>query len=404
MSVGRVGAHLRTDWIVDDGVVDCTRTREPVVPVHVAARPQHLVIDVHRTACIVIDMQNDFCSPDGWLASIGVDPTPLRAPIAPLGALLPELRGAGIPIMWVNWGNRPDRADLPPGVIHVYDPDGAHVGIGDPHPVTGARVLERGSPSAGLAAGLEMEPGDIAIDKTRMTGFVDTELDSVLRNLDVSTLLFCGVNLDQCVLATLTDGASLGYDCILLEDCCATTSPESCREATIYNVAQCFGFVSDSRALVSGLAALSTHGPAEVHRAQAQQAYRITEGDTVKLVPLRLPGGGFTASVFLEVWEPGGSQPPNSHADAVETFFILEGEGTAYSDDDVVPLGPGDFLVLPAGTLHRIENRGSGRLYAVTTMTPDCGFAELVTAGVPEPLDAEDARWSGFVPGVPAPR
>jgi nicotinamidase-related amidase len=83
----------------------------------------------------------------------------------------------------------------------------------------------------------DIRSGDLFVDKYRMTGFVDTELDSVLRNLDVSTLLFAGVNLDRCVYATLMDAAALGYDCILLEDCCATTSPPECATGTLYNVA-----------------------------------------------------------------------------------------------------------------------------------------------------------------------
>ena len=49
---------------------------------------------------------------------------------------------------------------------------------------------------------LTPEAGDIRVDKYRMSGFWDTPLDSVLRNLGVTTLLFAGVNVDQCVLAT----------------------------------------------------------------------------------------------------------------------------------------------------------------------------------------------------------
>jgi nicotinamidase-related amidase len=79
-----------------------------------------------------------------------------------------------------------------------------------------------------------------------MSGFHDTLLDSILRNLNVTTLLFAGVNADQCVLCTLQDANFRGYDCLLLEDCSATTSPAFCMEATLYNVRQCFGFVCQS--------------------------------------------------------------------------------------------------------------------------------------------------------------
>ena len=79
-----------------------------------------------------------------------------------------------------------------------------------------------------------------------MSGFWDTPLDSILRNLGVTTLLFAGVNLDQCVMCTLQDANFLGYDCVLLDDCSATTSPAFCVEATLYNIRQCFGFVASS--------------------------------------------------------------------------------------------------------------------------------------------------------------
>jgi ureidoacrylate peracid hydrolase len=50
------------------------------------------------------------------------------------------------------------------------------------------------------------------VDKYRMSGFFDTELDSILRSLSTATILFAGVNVDQCVLATLSDAACMGYD------------------------------------------------------------------------------------------------------------------------------------------------------------------------------------------------
>jgi len=73
------------------------------------------------------------------------------------------------------------------------------------------------------------------------------------KNLGITTILFAGVNADQCVLTTLCDANFLGYDCILVKDCTATTSPDYCWLATLYNVKQCFGFVSDSQAIFTAL-------------------------------------------------------------------------------------------------------------------------------------------------------
>ena len=247
----RLGA-ARNSWGVGPGRVDLRREPAPSSPVTVVARPQTLTLDLARTAIVVVDMQNDFCHPDGWLASIGVDVAPARAPIGPLRELLPWLRANHGAVVWLNWGNRPDRANLPPGVLHVYNPDGRGNGIGAPARPGGSPTLQAGSWSAAIVDELKPEPDDISVDKYRMSGFFDTPLDSILRNLGVTTLLFGGVNADQCVLATLADAACIGYDVVLLEDCAATTSPPYCFEATVYNVAQCFGFVTTSTALLAG--------------------------------------------------------------------------------------------------------------------------------------------------------
>lgn len=240
-------------WYVDDQVADLSRPPLPPQLIDVDTDTKRLRIDVTKLAVIVIDMQNDFCHPDGWLAHIGVDVTPARSPIDPLLAFLPVARSANIPVVWVNWGNRPDLLNISPAAQHVYNPTGTGVGLGDPLPSNQAPVLQKDSWAAAVVDELAPVPTDIRVDKYRMSGFWDTPLDSILRNLGKTTLLFAGVNADQCVMTTLQDANFLGYDCILLRDCTATTSPDYCFQATIYNVNQCFGFVADSTAILAAL-------------------------------------------------------------------------------------------------------------------------------------------------------
>lgn len=80
--------------------------------------------------------------------------------------------------------------------------------------------------------------GDVWCDKNRMSGLwsENQPLWRELTDRGKRTLLFAGVNTDQCVLGTLTDAYNAGWDCVLLEDCCATTSPGA-REVCLYNVA-----------------------------------------------------------------------------------------------------------------------------------------------------------------------
>lgn len=240
-------------WSVDAQIADITRPPLPPQPIVLPTETKTLRLDLAKAAILVIDMQNDFCHPDGWLAHIGVDVTPARRPIEPLQTLLPALRQIGVPVVWVNWGNRPDLLNISAAVHHVYNPTGDGVGLGDPLPANGATVLMAGSWAAAVVDELEQPPEDIRVDKYRMSGFWDTPLDSILKNLGRTSLFFAGVNADQCVMVTLQDANFLGYDCILVTDCTATTSPEFCWQATLYNVKQCFGFVTDSAAILQSI-------------------------------------------------------------------------------------------------------------------------------------------------------
>lgn len=240
-------------WMVDAENVNMAMAEAPPRAVTVDAQPQTVTMDLNRTAIIIIDMQNDFCAKGGWVDHLGVDYTPDRAAIGPLQQLLPALRTAGVPVIWVNWGNRPDLKNMPPNQLHLYKPSGEGIGLGEPLPGSGAHVLEKDSWAAAVVDDLKQEPDDIRVDKYRISGFWDTPLDSILRNLGTRTILFAGVNTDQCVLHSLTDANFLGYGCLLVEDCCATTSPDYCREATVFNVKKCFGFVTDSSRVIDAL-------------------------------------------------------------------------------------------------------------------------------------------------------
>ncbi len=249
-----LGTSPHTRWLASASHVDLTPPAPVPRPITLASTPQQVSFDLHRAALMIIDMQNDFCTEGGWVDHLGADYRPDRAPIAPLRALLPPWRRAGGAVLWVNWGNRPDLANMPPNQHHLYKPTGTGIGLGEPLPGHGARVLQKDSWAAAVVDELEIAPGDICVDKHRISGFWDTPLDSILRNLGTRTILFAGVNTDQSVLCTLTDANFLGYACVLLDDCCATTSPAFCTEATLWNVRKCFGFVAGSKDLLSGLA------------------------------------------------------------------------------------------------------------------------------------------------------
>ena len=121
------------------------------------------------------------------------------------------------------------------------------------------------------------------------------------------------------------------------------------------------------------------------------QAYRISPDSSNKLArsfdPLK-DKVSFTCCV--EIFDVGGKTPPNRHMYATEMFFVLNGEGRATCDGKTIPIQQGDSLLVPPTSIHSIENTGESRLYTLTIMVPNEGFAELIRSGKPTELDEED--------------
>lgn len=250
-----MGASPGQTWKVTADAVDMTRPAPPVRPLTVAAEPQTITVDIAKSALLIVDMQNDFCTRGGWLDSRGIDITPNRKPIRPLASLIEAFRADNIPVIWVNWGVRKDLLNISPSLRHAHNPRGDEPGIAQPVPGTRSEVIAAGSWGAQVVD--EINPGarDIQITKHRFSAFWDTETDAVLRNLGIKTLFIGGVNMDQCVMTTLEDASFLGYDTVLVEDGTATTSPEFCVQAVLYNVKLLFGFVTRSADILRALAA-----------------------------------------------------------------------------------------------------------------------------------------------------
>jgi ureidoacrylate peracid hydrolase len=251
----KIGSHPTNRWNLRASGVDLSRD-EPsrIRKITVAAEPQNITIDLHRTAIIVVDMQNDFCAAGGYLDRCGVDCGPARKLITPINALLQKVRPCKVPVVWLNWSVRSDRLNISPSMPHL------HVNADKLTEVNHQFMLEKGgwgalegTWGAQIIDGLETSEDDIHVQKQRFSGFFNTDLDSILRNMNVTTLFFAGVASDICVLTTLQDAMFLGYDVVMMADCVATNSPHYCVEATEHHVKQLYGFMSSSEALIAGI-------------------------------------------------------------------------------------------------------------------------------------------------------
>jgi mannose-6-phosphate isomerase-like protein (cupin superfamily) len=129
---------------------------------------------------------------------------------------------------------------------------------------------------------------------------------------------------------------------------------------------------------------------ADIGRAEA---FQISPSDTNYFVMLFDAKSDAIDNIFvIEIFRPGGATPPNEHATAHEFFHVLQGEGIARCDGKALPIKKGDSLLLHPGSEHVIENTGAGKLYTLTVMTPNEGFAELIRGGARVALDDEDLR------------
>jgi nicotinamidase-related amidase len=214
--------------------------------------PDSVELDLASAALIVVDMQNDFLHPEGWFASRGIDAAPVCAVIPAIETLTAAMRAADVPVIWLNWGVRPDRANLPPHTINRGRSGGAAT-YADPSPSGRGGVLVRDAWGAAIVDDLTVADGDLIIHKHRLSGFWDNELDSVLRHRNITTLLFAGINIDRCVFSTLQDANFLGYDCLLVEDACATVSPDFVRDAVLYLVRTLHGVVITRSAIFTAI-------------------------------------------------------------------------------------------------------------------------------------------------------
>lgn len=150
----------------------------------------------------------------------------------------------------------------------IYKGLGSEIGpvtLEDGFVLDGGRLLIRDTWNAGLTPELDAahqegmklkEKPDVWIHKNRMSGLwgTTTPCQEFLEKKEITTLLFAGVNTDQCVGGSLQDAFTKGYDCILLSDGCGTTSPGFAKECVEFNCARTWGFVSSCRDLKHGAA------------------------------------------------------------------------------------------------------------------------------------------------------
>lgn len=152
-----------------------------------------------KTALLIVDMQNDFCLPGAPLEVKGA------MTVAPqIKKALDASRSHGLPIIYA---------------IRHYRADGSDVEITRYHDFMkkGGACIE-GTKGAEIIDELKPVKGDYIIVKQRWSAFFQTELDILLRRLNVDQIVVTGVQTPNCIRATVWDANSLDYEVIVLTD------------------------------------------------------------------------------------------------------------------------------------------------------------------------------------------
>jgi nicotinamidase-related amidase len=216
----------------------------------IVAEPAPLAIDISRAALIIIDMQRDFLEPGGFGAALGNDVSRLHGAIGPCGNVLAAARNTGLLVIHTREGHRPDLTDAPPLKVERGDPA---MRIGAPGPM--GRILVRGEPGHDIIPELYPAAHEPIIDKPGKGAFYQTDLELMLKNRNIETLLVCGVTTEVCVNTTVREANDRGFHCIVLSDCCASYSPEFHEVGLKMIKAQggIFGSVSEGAAVIAAL-------------------------------------------------------------------------------------------------------------------------------------------------------
>ena len=197
-------------------------------------------LDPVRTALVVIDMQNTFCAPGGPAEVPGS-----RAIVEPINKLTADLRGLGVPVIWVLHANNRIGGKSDWELFF--------------NTIVADAVKDKTLESLAAAkqtvwSALVTAPTDHTVLKNRYSALIQgsSSLERTLRGMGIDTVLVAGTKTNVCCESSARDAMMLDFRVVLVEDCCAALSDDEHRSA-LENVIQQFGDVMTADEVLSRL-------------------------------------------------------------------------------------------------------------------------------------------------------
>lgn len=218
--------------------------------INIDAKPFSYALPVRPPALIIIDMQRDFVEEGGFGSSLGNDVTPLQKIIPAIEGLLITFRKLGLPVIHTREAHKADLSDCPPAKRLRGD---CKIRIGDAGPM--GRLLIDGEPGNNIIDQLSPIEGEYDIAKPGKGAFYETPLSDVLKQLEITHLIFVGVTTEVCVQTTMREANDRGFECLLVEDCTDSYFAEFKKTTIDMITAQgaIVGWAADSAAVISAL-------------------------------------------------------------------------------------------------------------------------------------------------------
>jgi ureidoacrylate peracid hydrolase len=210
--------------------------------VQLAARPDPITVVPEETALIVVDMQNAYLSPGGYINLVGFDVGGSPPVIEETAQVIAACRAAAIPVIYLQNGFSPDQREVGGPTAPVWHKSNALKFMRANEAYAG-KLITHGTWDHAIVDPLTPQPGDVVVPKSRYSGFAGTGLEQVLVSRRIRTLLVAGVATNVCVESTIRDAYHREFFPVMVTDATMAAGPGA-QQATEFNVEKFFGWLT----------------------------------------------------------------------------------------------------------------------------------------------------------------